>query len=75
MKTKQELSQEFVDTVQALQKECHEAVEGIMRSSNKPISVQDATNVFFYTKLAELQLDVNRLRNQVNVILTAHPGA
>ena len=46
-----------------IQMECHRTVEGIMNNmvNNKEISVQDATNVYFYKKLADFEYRLRQL--------------
>lgn len=41
-----------------IQQECHQTVEAIKKQNNL-IDYQDATNVFLFRKLAELQLQIN----------------
>lgn len=46
-----------------LQEECHAALE-IIKGNNSTIDYQDAVNVWMYTKLAELELQVEYLKNK-----------
>jgi len=47
--------QQIQSIAESIQKECHQIVEYIMKSTdNKEVNVQDATNVFIFRKLAEL---------------------
>lgn len=47
-----------------IQDECHEAVKHVIRESAEEITVQDATNVFLFTKLAELQLQIEQIKQR-----------
>lgn len=50
-----------------IQIECHKTVEYLMREGNKNnIRVQDAVNVFFYRKLAELNLEIKNLKERIS---------
>jgi hypothetical protein len=44
-----------------IQKECHILVTEMM-AQNRPLSYQDCTNVFLFTKLAILQEEIRELR-------------
>lgn len=47
---------------ESFQKECHKAVEEIIKeSNNQNLTVQDCTNVWMFRKLAELQFLLNCL--------------
>ena len=48
-----------------IQQDCHKAVEAIIKSSNKEVGVQDATNVFLFRTLAEYQLRIEDLEQKV----------
>lgn len=45
-----------------LQDDCHKVVEAVMQESNK-VSYQDATNVWLFNKLAELENRIEELEN------------
>lgn len=49
-------NQELEQIAMEIQNECHQTVENIIDNSELPVTVQDATNVFFYRKLAEMEL-------------------
>jgi hypothetical protein len=48
---------EVLDKATEIQNECHATV-GFIMDNQKNVSVQDATNVFLFRKLAELTLDI-----------------
>jgi Mg2+/Co2+ transporter CorC len=60
-KKKMNNNTELEQITKEIQQECHSTVEGIIDGSQKPVSVQDATNVFFYRKLAEMELRLRKL--------------
>lgn len=43
-----------------IQEECHNSVVRVMETQ-KQITVQDATNAYLFTKLAELQLQISQV--------------
>lgn len=47
----------------SIQQECHRTVEGIINHPDRkgPVDVQDATNVFLFKKLADLEYRVQQL--------------
>jgi hypothetical protein len=51
---------EVLTIAEKLQDECHAAVGAVM--SEKDVSYQDATNVWMFKKLAELQHEINMLK-------------
>jgi len=53
------------EITEQLQKECHEAVELIMKK-NKKVSYQDATNVWLFSKLSEYQKRISRLEDRTS---------
>ena len=55
---------ELEQITKEIQQECHQTVEGIINGTQKPVSVQDATNVFFYIKLAEFEIRLRGLEKQ-----------
>ena len=50
---------------EAFQKDCHETVNEVLKIAPK-CSVQDATNVWLFNKLAGMQDELNKLRKQTN---------
>lgn len=46
-----------------LQKSCHEFTEILMKANPK-VSYQDATNVWLFDKLAELQIRIDKLEDK-----------
>lgn len=57
--TPQEKESELVERMEAIQGECHGAVEQIIKKlGKKNVTYQDATNIFIFKKLAELELFV-----------------
>ena len=55
------------DRAEKLQQQCHHQVEYATRQNPK-ITVQDATNVWLFYKLAELELAVELLEEKQNQI-------
>lgn len=51
------------DRAEKVQEECLEFVEYI-KANNESIEYIDATFVFFYTKIAELQLEIEELKKK-----------
>lgn len=51
------------DIAESIQSECHRTVEYVKDNSNN-FSYPDATNVFIFRKLAELQLEINKLKRK-----------
>lgn len=60
MKNKEDLIQKRAEK---LQEECHTTVEFI-KENNSIIGYQDATNVWMFRKLAELELEVETLKKK-----------
>jgi hypothetical protein len=54
---------ELAQIAQDIQQECHASVEYVINNSESQVSVQDATNVFLYRKLAEMELRIRNLEN------------
>ncbi len=54
------------DLAEYFQNDCHRHVDYVIERSLIPDKglVQDATNVWLFRKLAELQLEINELKNQ-----------
>jgi hypothetical protein len=52
--------QEILTIAEHLQQDCHQTVEVIMYEK-KNATVQDATNVWMYRKLAEMELRIRQL--------------
>ncbi len=52
-------NEEIHNRADLIQSECHQAVEAIMKV-NKNSSYQDATNVYLFRKLAELEIRLER---------------
>lgn len=50
------------DKAKAIQQECHRTVEFIIKNAQTPVTVQDATNVFLYRKIAELEEMISSLQ-------------
>lgn len=50
----------YSDRVKVIQKECHELVGAIMKSS-KEVRYQDATNVFLFKKIALIEMKIEAL--------------
>ena len=48
-----------------LQEDCHKTVEAVLKESKK-VSYQDATNVWLFNKLAEMELRLQELENCKN---------
>ena len=63
---------EIDDLAERFQKDCHKTVETIFEN-HKFIpdagSVQDATNVWLFRKLAELQLEINDVKNKPDLFV------
>lgn len=57
-RTEQEILEEYTDHYQ---KECHSFCE-LAKKGGKKIGYQDATNVWLFTKLAELTISINKLK-------------
>ena len=56
-----ESQEEKLETIaEEIQKECHQKVEAI-KAQNNLIDYQDATNVFLFRKIAELQIQIKNL--------------
>lgn len=51
---------EILTIAEKFQDECHAAINAIM--IEKDVSYQDATNVWMFKKLAELQHEINTLK-------------
>lgn len=58
-----EAAQQVLKMAEIIQDECHVAVEYSLKNSTKPLTVQDATNVYLFTKLAEMQLEIEQLKS------------
>lgn len=55
---------EIQQITEEIQRECHEVVDGIFQNKTlTAVNVQDATNVFFYKKLAEFEYRLRELEN------------
>jgi hypothetical protein len=52
------------ELTELFQKECWQQTEVVMRTSTDEISYQDATNVWIFEKLAQLQLEINDIRQK-----------
>ena len=52
---------ETMTLAEQFQKDCHQVVEEVLRDEKK-MSYQDATNIFLFNKLAELQIQINDLK-------------
>ena len=52
--TEQETKERIQLLTERIQEECHYTVQAV--SHNEKVSYQDATNVFLFTKIAELQV-------------------
>ncbi len=55
------------DLAEHFQRSCHETVSYVMKHQKTLPdngSVQDATNVWLFRKLAELQIEINELKNK-----------
>lgn len=50
------LEESIIKRADEIQKDCHEKVSKIITSSDSNISVQDATNVYLFYKIAELEI-------------------
>lgn len=57
------ISKELADRSDKVQEECFEFIEQI-KGENNSIEYSDAVYVFFYTKIAELQLELEKLKNK-----------
>jgi hypothetical protein len=53
---------ETMTLAEQFQKDCHQIVEAAIKEADTPVSYQDATNMFLFNKLAELQMEILRLR-------------
>lgn len=66
--SKMQITKEFVDemlsTAQHFQNECHELTKEIIERKPK-CTVQDATNVWLFKKLAEFEVRLRQLENAV----------
>jgi hypothetical protein len=47
-----------------LQEDCHRTIEELYKLSDHMLLYQDATNVWIFKKLAELELKIERIGNQ-----------
>lgn len=54
---------ELYDIAQEIQQECHTTVEQCIKLGKKGTSMQDATNVFIFRKLAEMELRIRQLES------------
>jgi hypothetical protein len=52
--------EEILTIAEKLQDECHATVEAVI--NEKSVNYQDATNVWIFKKLAELQHEINMLK-------------
>ena len=52
---------ELSSTAATFQKDCHETVEMIFDRKKERVQYQDATNVWIFRKLAELQVQISEL--------------
>ena len=48
------------------QEDCHKAVEVVLTETEGKSSYQDATNVWIFRKMAELQLQIEQITSQIN---------
>jgi len=55
---------ETMDLSEQLQRDCHDIVQTIMKTSD--VEYKDATIVFVFNKLAELQVQINQLSQKIN---------
>lgn len=59
---KEIFSHETLDVSDEIQQECIEVVRWLM-ADNPTLTHQDATNVYFYNKIAELAIRITKLEN------------
>ena len=64
MKNILEMSEREIQLAEEFQKECHSMVEFIMKESKA--SYQDATNVYLFSKLAQLKAENEVLQSQID---------
>lgn len=60
------ISTEQQALAEQFQDECQKMVEMVMKQSKKPISYQDATNVWLFQKLAKQELEIRKLKGFYN---------
>lgn len=60
------LTDEIMTLSEKYQEDCHQIVEVVM-SQSPEVSVQDAANVFIFNKLAELQVQISRISEKINL--------
>lgn len=53
------------DLAEKIQQECHATVEFLLKHNEK-LNHQDATNVFLYKKLAEIQFTLNQVIEKID---------
>lgn len=56
------MEEEILKIAEGFQDECHAMVEKI--KANTSAAYQDATNIWMFKKLAELQLEIDRLKKK-----------
>jgi len=64
-----ETTKEIQERADKLQNECHDVAETMVDVSTMPITYQDATNVWLFHKLAEIELAHEAEINRKNAVL------
>lgn len=66
-----EQNDEFYELAGSIQKECHDFVEQLMEAMDKKRATQfqnqDAINIFFYKKLADIELRLRELERRTTI--------
>lgn len=57
------MTEEISTEAKKLQQECHNLIDFLARE--KKVTYQDATNIFMFSKLAELSLEIKKLKGGV----------
>ena len=58
---KMDVSEDVLQEMERMQKECHKMVEQTLAKTSPDVSYQDATNLYFFLKLAELSQAIRKL--------------
>ena len=61
---KDEERENLTNALTEIQNDCHKFVECLMEKGKENQSYQDATNLYFFVKLAEYQLKIKQLEQE-----------